>query len=49
MRTKYIDTPIDETLLFEERGRSQESPEDLEILPMESVTELIPVKGRCAV
>ncbi|OJJ61742.1 hypothetical protein ASPSYDRAFT_128681 [Aspergillus sydowii CBS 593.65] len=49
VRTKYIDTPIDETLLFEERGRSQESPEDLEILPMESVTELIPVKGRCAV
>lgn len=49
VKTKYINTPIDETLLFEERGRSEDSPEDFDILPMESATELIPVTGRSAV
>jgi len=48
-RMKYINTPIDEKLLFGERGRSEDSPEDFDILPMESATELIPVTGRSAV
>ncbi|BCS19478.1 uncharacterized protein APUU_12306S [Aspergillus puulaauensis] len=49
VQTKYINTPIDETLLFEERARSEDSPEDFDVLPMESATELIPVTGRSAV
>ncbi|OJI95839.1 hypothetical protein ASPVEDRAFT_35148 [Aspergillus versicolor CBS 583.65] len=49
VRNKYIDTPIDETALFEERGRSEDIPDDFETLPMESATELIPVRGRSAV